>query len=910
MKGTLFSADFVKDSNGNLRLLELNTDTGFIDQELVNFDFSGFLSVLSSNNITTLDIIYKPLLHIDFVNKLVEEVNTNLPSVTINLHDENLNSIYPTSIPDGADKFILRLAYDETAIFDSVYCKNRLNVYNLFTENSVTDNCVGYYHSSSLGTFDTLTKEINSSNIPDATIKDIYESFNPIDFFKLDTESSTNEESWNNFILQNTSEDVLIEQYHFHPSSLDADNHVTSVRFFGLVYGSNLDILTLHTYKISSIFELPQSIDLDGDKIKDHHYYEFTTNFIKNDSGGILSTHEILMADETWREISNIEIGEDVKSYVISGSPESESDLNSLTWSYEGGQFPAGSSATTSTVVFKDVKQLKYGGMMEMVVDNDSLFSGISKKYLVYDNTTNTSSYKFIAEINDTNDYLYDIDGNLIKVDELNFYVSTDTSLTFVELDVEESDTYIINGSTAFNSIVSHNAPCFVAGTKILMEGGEIKNIEDVVVGDSIVTFDFKNDRTKIEKVLNVFSKKVNKIVEYEFSNGGSLKATLDHPIFVIGKGWSSFDNNLSNALYNIGEEIRKIEIGDSVKFHNQDVILSNVKLIDEETQVYNLSEVENNHNYFANNVLVHNRACFVEGTMIDMSNGEQKPIEQIKIDDEVISYDEKGGLKEVQRVTNVITPIHSDMVKYIFENQTEIICTFDHPFYVNGLNLSSFSPSLTNERYKLEETVSEIKVGDLVNLNDGSTTKIIEIQKLDEQPTQTYIFEVTKNHNFYANGILTHNKACFIAGTKVLMSNGMEKSIEDLQVGDEVLSYNEYSNIIESKKILKMDTPIHDDLVEYTLSNGKSIISTFDHPYYIDGLKLASYKPDWTNERYDLPSEVIKIEIGNNLFSPNRDKIEIVSIKELEIKQTQTYIISVEDNRNFYANGILVHNK
>ena len=48
MKGTVFSADFVKDSNGNLRLLELNTDTGFIGQELVNFDFSGFLSVLSS----------------------------------------------------------------------------------------------------------------------------------------------------------------------------------------------------------------------------------------------------------------------------------------------------------------------------------------------------------------------------------------------------------------------------------------------------------------------------------------------------------------------------------------------------------------------------------------------------------------------------------------------------------------------------------------------------------------------------------------------------------------------------------------------------------------------------------------------------------------------------------------------
>ena len=133
MKGTLFSADFVKDSNGNLRLLEFNTDTGFLNQELANFDLSGFLSVLSSNNITSLDIIYKPILHIDFVNKLVDEVNNNFPSISINLHDENINSIYPTSVTDNGNNFILRLAYDESAIFDSTYCKNRLNVYNLFT---------------------------------------------------------------------------------------------------------------------------------------------------------------------------------------------------------------------------------------------------------------------------------------------------------------------------------------------------------------------------------------------------------------------------------------------------------------------------------------------------------------------------------------------------------------------------------------------------------------------------------------------------------------------------------------------------------------------------------------------------------------------------------------------------------
>ena len=61
MKGTLFSADFVKDSSGNLRLLELNTDTGFIAETIQSnrFDFTDFKNLLSTNNITELVLVYK-----------------------------------------------------------------------------------------------------------------------------------------------------------------------------------------------------------------------------------------------------------------------------------------------------------------------------------------------------------------------------------------------------------------------------------------------------------------------------------------------------------------------------------------------------------------------------------------------------------------------------------------------------------------------------------------------------------------------------------------------------------------------------------------------------------------------------------------------------------------------------------
>jgi intein/homing endonuclease len=769
MKGTLFSADFVKDSNDNLRLLELNTDTSIVKNELSNLNLIEFVNILQTNNIIELDIIYKPVIHSHIVTHISNYITENCEFITnINLHDENFNTIYPTQVEDSTNKFILRLAYDESALFDSEYCKNRLNVYNLFSENSITDYCVGYYHSSSLGEFDTLTREENSSNIPDATIKDINEHFNPIDFFKVNTSEGSIEENWNSFVNQNSSEDKLIEQYHFHSSSVDGNNHITSIRFIGIVYGSNLDFVELASFKKSAIFELPSSIDLDSEtnKLKDYHFYQFVTNMFKYDSSGILSSHEVLMENDTWKEISDIEVGDYVKSYYISGSLKNESDIVLIDNTFDGNQFPTGSYVTSSLAVYKNTENLKYNSMIEMVVDNDSLFAGIGKGYLVYDSLTDKTSFKSIANVNATTDYLYDIDGGLVKVDEINFYISSDDNLSFVELDVEDTDTYIINGSTAFNSLITHNAPCFVAGTPILMEDETHLNIENVKVGDRVLSFDFKNNESKPSNVLNIFSKKVNKVVKYTFESGKELIATIDHPIYAIDKGWASYSDDLSNILYNLEKPVNKLEIGDVIKLYNKTEVLTCIEIIEGEHIVYNLSEVETYHNYYADYVLVHNRrppppglVCFIAGTKVTMEDGSEKNIEDVVIDDVVLSYNENSRCIEPKKVVKLESPIHDDLVEYTLTNGTTITSTFDHPYYVNGLQLASYKPNWTNSRYDLPSTVIEIKVGDLLNLVNNEVVEIVSIKELDRVDVQTYIFSVEDNRNFYANGILVHNK-------------------------------------------------------------------------------------------------------------------------------------------------------
>jgi intein/homing endonuclease len=156
------------------------------------------------------------------------------------------------------------------------------------------------------------------------------------------------------------------------------------------------------------------------------------------------------------------------------------------------------------------------------------------------------------------------------------------------------------------------------------------------------------------------------------------------------------------------------------------------------------------------------------------------------------------------------------------------------------------------------------------------------------------------------------HNRSyCFIAGTKVLMLDGSEKNIEDVVVGDEVVSFNESTLQNESKKVIGLKTPIHNDLVKYEFANQTSITSTFDHPFYVGNLELASYTPFLTNKRYELDREVKQIKVSDMVYLSNGvSKTAIKDIIELDEKDTQTYIITVEDNHNFYANGILVHNK
>ncbi|RHX77446.1 hypothetical protein DLM77_21160 [Leptospira yasudae] len=136
---------------------------------------------------------------------------------------------------------------------------------------------------------------------------------------------------------------------------------------------------------------------------------------------------------------------------------------------------------------------------------------------------------------------------------------------------------------------------------------------------------------------------------------------------------------------------------------------------------------------------------CFTAGTLVHTKNGLKK-IEELGIGDQVLSWDEESGETSYKTVTELF--VHEINHLYDVEvNQREIFhTTWNHPFWV------------VTERSWVQ--VKDLKVGDIVQLKDGSSVPITGIRPYSLSMTPVYNLEVEENHTYYVgkDGVLVHN--------------------------------------------------------------------------------------------------------------------------------------------------------
>ena len=145
---------------------------------------------------------------------------------------------------------------------------------------------------------------------------------------------------------------------------------------------------------------------------------------------------------------------------------------------------------------------------------------------------------------------------------------------------------------------------------------------------------------------------------------------------------------------------------------------------------------------------------CLAKGTLITMSDRTYKTIDNVKVGDEILSYNKENGKYESSVIRELASQIHNGLINIEFSNGMQITCTKDHPFLANSLNWSSMNPNKTERDYEINDVI-QLKVGTKIkNLkNELEVVKINEIH--GEQITYT-IVDLSKNKTFVANGIIT----------------------------------------------------------------------------------------------------------------------------------------------------------
>jgi hypothetical protein len=147
---------------------------------------------------------------------------------------------------------------------------------------------------------------------------------------------------------------------------------------------------------------------------------------------------------------------------------------------------------------------------------------------------------------------------------------------------------------------------------------------------------------------------------------------------------------------------------------------------------------------------------CFVAGTLVTLSDGTRKPIEQLQIGDEVRSYNIERREFVAGRVSKVMS---RDASEYL--NIDGVLVTEEHPFWHVG----------RGEWVKAKA----IRRNDFL-LRDYGGTKVVNFVFKVSEPATVYNLTVDGEHNYFAGGVLVHNKSVddFDSGTTPHASGGM----------------------------------------------------------------------------------------------------------------------------------------
>ncbi|TGK87275.1 hypothetical protein EHQ23_07325, partial [Leptospira bourretii] len=148
---------------------------------------------------------------------------------------------------------------------------------------------------------------------------------------------------------------------------------------------------------------------------------------------------------------------------------------------------------------------------------------------------------------------------------------------------------------------------CFVAGTKVHTKEG-LKNIEDIRVGDVVLSKSDETGEVSYRKVVNTFIRQTEAVYTVSFADGTVLETTWNHPFRVKKQGHVLEKFSIENTTWVQAKDLHPGDV--ALGADGKELSITDITIDEREETVYNF-EVDEYHTYFVGEVgvWVHNQA-------------------------------------------------------------------------------------------------------------------------------------------------------------------------------------------------------------------------------------------------------------------------------------------------------------
>ena len=254
MKGVIIGSDLLE-YNGDVKFLEINTNTTIYNQGADILDYDSLFNMLSSSGVTEFHYIwtetdaFTPLYEPYRFKQILEErcLGSN---ITFAEYIVPLGSITVPYIEDSPTKFILRQSYDTTALVDETYCADKFEFFNLMHTSEYIPKTFFETAEVNLDTLDSV--DYTSTSNPNLLIKARYPEYDKVLYPELHTLS--NQSELDN-IKGNLPTNYLVQEFVYSEDNLVEDRY-SIIRNIDILYGPTLDVINMGGYKQSTIVPL------------------------------------------------------------------------------------------------------------------------------------------------------------------------------------------------------------------------------------------------------------------------------------------------------------------------------------------------------------------------------------------------------------------------------------------------------------------------------------------------------------------------------------------------------------------------------------------------------------------------------------------------------------------------------